>query len=84
VVAANAIGLGVDLVHPEIEFGGFLGAVDRYGPPLFTSIAVAVTAWNPHAELTMTFGSTMLRLAVWAVAGIALLLALFRRREIES
>lgn len=84
IVVANGIGVGVDLVHPEVEAGGFLGAIDRFGPPLFTAIAAAVAPWNPHVEAGNLFASAMGRLAIWAIAGVALLLAVFRRREIES
>ena len=84
VVAANSFGLAVDLVHPEVEVGGFLASIDRYGPPLFTAIAAAVAEWNPHIAPGGTYASAMLRLALWAAAGIASLLALFRRREIEA
>jgi hypothetical protein len=84
VVVANGIGLGAAFVHPEVEVGGFLGAIDRFGPPLFTAVAAAVAAWNPHVEPAPLFVAAVLRLALWAVAGVVLLLVLFRRGEIES
>ena len=52
--------------------------------PLFTAIAGAVALWNPHVDPGDTFVHSMIRLALWAAAGIALLLSVFRSREIES
>jgi len=91
IVIANgwsvALGIGASLgaVSPDaFEPTGLLGAVDRFGPPLFSSIAAAVAAWNPHVETHGLLTSALIRLAVWAVLGVGLLLATFRRREIES
>lgn len=81
---ANAVGLANELAHPEVELGGLVGAVDRFGPPLFTAVAGAVARWNPHVDAGDTFSQSMIRLAFWAAGGIALLLAAFRSREIES
>jgi ABC-type transport system involved in multi-copper enzyme maturation permease subunit len=84
VAFANATGLVTELAHPEVEVGGLVGAVDRYGPPLFTAITGAVAKWNPHVDPGDTFAQAMIRLALWAAAGVALLLSMFRSREIES
>ena len=84
VAFANGVGLATELAHPEVELGGLVGAVDRYGPPLFTAIAGAVAQWNPHVDAGDTFTESTLRLAVWAIGGIAVLLAAFRSREIEG
>ena len=84
VVIANGFGVAAGLAHPGIEYGGFLGAVDRYGPPLLTSIAAAVVSWNPHVEPGGILLPTLARLALWAAAGVALVLFLFHRREIEA
>jgi len=84
IVAANTFGLAIAFVQPTETPGGFLVAVDRYGPPLFTAIVAGVAAWNPHVEPAAFYESAMLRLALWAVAGVALLLVQFRRREIEA
>ncbi|RIL00017.1 MAG: hypothetical protein DCC71_19390 [Proteobacteria bacterium] len=81
---ANGVGLVSDLVHPDVEVGGLVGAMNRFGPPLFTAIAAAVSAWNPHVDAGDSWPHAMVRLAAWSVAGVALLLLRFRRREIES
>jgi hypothetical protein len=84
VAFANGTGLATELAHPDVELGGLVGAVDRYGPPLFTAIAGAVARWNPHVDPGDTFVQAMFRLFLWALAGIAVLLFAFRSREIES
>jgi len=81
---ANGVGLVTEIAHPDVGVGGLVGAVDRYGPPLFTAIVGAVVRWNPHIDPGDAFAQAMLRLAVWAVGGVGLLIAAFRRREIES
>jgi hypothetical protein len=83
-VFANTIGLVTAFVHPQVRVGGLIGIVDRLGPPLFTAIAAAVAAWNPHVDAGDTYAFAMARLAFWAVAAVALLVAAFRRVEIES
>jgi hypothetical protein len=84
VVFANAVAIASAFVHPEVELRGFVGAVDRFGPPLFTAIAVAVAAWNPHVESGPGMAAALVRLALWAAMGVTLLLATFSRRELEG
>jgi hypothetical protein len=84
IVLANAIGLTSELVHPEVELGGVMGAIDRFGPPLFRAIAAAVAAWNPHVDPGDGYPRAMGGLALWAVVSIGALVVLFRRREIEG
>ncbi len=84
IALANGVGLVNEMAHPDVAVGGLFGAIDRYGPPLFTAIAGAVVKWNPHIDPGDAFPQAMLRLAVWAVGGVALLITAFRRREIES
>jgi ABC-type transport system involved in multi-copper enzyme maturation permease subunit len=84
VVAANATGFAIALLGSDMQMGSILGPLDRYGPPLFRSILAAVVAWNPHVEAGDVYAASMLRLGMWAVASVALLVAVFRRREIES
>jgi len=81
---ANGVGLVTSITDPEVQVGGLVGAVDHYGPPLFSAIVGAVVKWNPHIDPGDAFAQAMLRLAVWAAGSVALLIAAFRRREIES
>jgi ABC-type transport system involved in multi-copper enzyme maturation permease subunit len=83
IALANAVALVGQLVHPDSEVGGVLGAVDRFGPPLGTAIFAAVAPWNPHVDATGTLGPALARLAVWAIGGTALVALAFRRTEVE-
>jgi hypothetical protein len=79
---ANTLVLGAQLVAPEAHFGGLIGAVDRFGPPLGTAVLAAVAAWNPHVEAQGAFASVLPRLLLWAAGSAALLVLSFRRREL--
>jgi ABC-type transport system involved in multi-copper enzyme maturation permease subunit len=84
VMIANGYGLASEIVHPGVSLGGVMGAVDRFGPPLFRAIAAAVAPWNPHVDPGNAFVRAMTGLALWAAGSVALLVVMFRRREIES
>jgi len=83
VALANTVTLVGQLVHPEAQLGGWLGAVDRYGPPLGTAIAAALAPWNPHVDATGTLGPALARLGVWAAGGVLLLALAFRHTELD-
>jgi ABC-type transport system involved in multi-copper enzyme maturation permease subunit len=83
IALANAVVLVGQLVHPDVEVGGVLGAVDRFAPPLGTAIFAAVAPWNPHVDATGMLGSALGRLAVWAIGATLLLVLAFRRTEVE-
>lgn len=61
---------------------GTAGLLQHYGPPLLAAEVYAVAGWNPTLELHGSPPAAVARLAVWAVAGLALLLAGFRRLEL--
>jgi hypothetical protein len=64
------------------ELTGAAGLVDRFGPPLATSMIVALGSW---IEPTATRGEPLelaLRSLVWAGASALLLLRMFRRVEL--
>jgi ABC-type transport system involved in multi-copper enzyme maturation permease subunit len=84
VTAANGYGLVSEILQPEVTLGGVMGAVDRFGPPLFRAIAAAVAPWNPHVDPGNAWARAMTSLALWAIASIGLLVVLFRRREIDA
>ena len=79
---ANGLGLALALVQQEAVLPGLLAAVDRFGPPLGTAVFAAVAAWNPHVEASGALAPAFGRLALWAAAAIALLVAMFRRTDI--
>lgn len=80
--AANAAGLLIALVQPEVSLPGLLAVLDRFGPPLGTAVFAATAAWNPHVEAEGALAAALGRLGLWAGGAIALLLLAFRRVEI--
>ena len=84
VVIANGLGIAADLAHPGVDYGGFLGTIDGYGPPLLRSIAAAVAPWTRVDPGVLPLAPSLARLGVWAALGVGLLLFLFHRREIEA
>lgn len=69
-------------VAPFAENTGWLGAVDRLGPPLASSMALALEPWLEGVALPGDGVRQAARLVAWAVgAGLALVFA-FRRVEL--
>ena len=75
---ANALSLA------GAELAGFLDAVDRFGPPLLSAMALGLSDWIPEASLPADPIEVALRLLGWAGAGVALLCVAFRRLEITN
>jgi ABC-type transport system involved in multi-copper enzyme maturation permease subunit len=63
------------------ELGVVWSAVDRFGPPIGTGLALAASLWSGH-ELEAEPVRVGLRLLFWATFSPALLAVLFSRREI--
>ncbi len=63
--------------------GGFLGVLDRFGPPLASGVVAQLGAWSPSA-LPLDAPALLARLALWALAGVALLVGGARRVEITN
>ena len=67
-----------------VELEGAARVLQHLTPPLATAVVLALGPWfAPHA-LDVDPIVVCLKLAVWAVASMALLLAVFRRVEIKS
>ena len=85
VFAAVALIVIANLIGTVTEAASYLGALDRFGPPLASTVIVAMQSWLPDqlAE-QMRIGSTetWARLALWAAGGLAALAAAIRRIEI--
>lgn len=64
--------------HP----GGLAGALDRFGPPLCTAIVVALAPWIEPVSVSGEPLAIAARLVLWAAGSAALLVVVFRRREI--
>lgn len=75
IAAANAAAL------TGSELSAFWSALDRYGPPLGTSIALAVAEWSGR-EIPVSAPLVGARLALWAGFAPALLSVCFRRKEV--
>ena len=76
IATVNAIGLF------GVELGGVAWAIDRFGPPLGTSVVAALSPWIAPAEVPVDPFEVSIRAAAWAVAGIALLVVAFRKQDI--
>jgi hypothetical protein len=63
---------------------GLLGVIARFGPPLATAIALALSPWIDAVTLAAAPQEIVLRHGVWAAASIALLWAVFRRLELRD
>lgn len=77
VALVNAIG------QAGAELRGWLGAVDRFGPPLASSMIVALAPWLDSATVSGTAADVALRGLVWAVASAGLVVVAFRRLELS-
>lgn len=78
VAGVNAVGLF------EVEFGGLAWAIDRFGPPLASSVVVVLASWIAPVTVQADAFELVLRIGVWAVASVALLVVVFRRQDVGS
>jgi hypothetical protein len=75
---ANLVGMFRDAT------GGVMGAIDRFGPPLCASIALALSPWIDEVQVPGSALEIAIRHAGWAVASIALLVVVFGRHELRD
>lgn len=90
---ATALGVlalvwGVALVNAfgraGAELGGWLAAVDRLGPPLASTMVLALSPWIAPLEVAAAEPTEIvLRAIVWAVASTGLVVLAFRRYELS-
>jgi ABC-type transport system involved in multi-copper enzyme maturation permease subunit len=80
VALANLVGLLRPAAGASAE--GILAAIDRFGPPLLTSLALALAPWMARVELSVDPLEIALRLVLWTAGGVALLILAFRRIEL--
>ncbi len=67
-----------------MELSGIYGLVDRLGPPLASSVAVALAPWSGRMPPGVSVFDVTLRTMLWAGFGVVTLVAVFRRWEIEG
>lgn len=64
------------------ELGGWLGLVDRLGPPLASGLIVALAPWMAPLGVSGDPGALLARGLLWAAGSALLVVVAFRRREI--
>ncbi len=78
VAAVNAFGrFGVDL-------GGWVGALDRLGPPLATVMVVTLAPWVEPLDVSADPLDALARAVLWAAGSLVLVVVAFRRVELSS
>jgi hypothetical protein len=80
-VAITAFANGV---APLAERAGWIGAWDRFGPPLASSLALALAPWLETVELPGDGVRVAARLVAWAVGAVLALALAFRRVELRG
>jgi hypothetical protein len=80
------VGLGlVTLANGVAPFGemtGWLGAIDAYGPPLASTLALALAPWLEAVAIPGDGVRTTARLVAWGIGAVLLLVFVFRRVEL--
>jgi hypothetical protein len=91
VVALAAVTLFTQLVvvanglHSVTEStGGFLGALERFGPPLGTALLYALAPWFGSEASFGQWTDAVVRLLFWGAGSSAILVVLFRRMDLSS
>jgi hypothetical protein len=69
-------------VAPFAEATGWLGVIDRLGPPLASSMALALAAWLDGVQIPGDGVRMGARLAAWAIGSLLALVYAFRRVEL--
>jgi len=80
--ALGLVALANGVVLAGGEPGGVLGAVDRFGPPLASGVALGVAPWVPQAELPVEAAALVFRAVLWAGGACVALWAAFARVEL--
>jgi hypothetical protein len=71
-------------VAPFAEGAGWLRAIDAYGPPLGSSLALALAPWLEGVRLPGDAVRVAARLAAWAIGATLALVFTFRRVELDQ
>jgi len=69
-------------VAPFAESAGWLGAVDAYGPPLASTLALALAPWLEAVRIPGDGVRVTARLVAWAIGATLALVFAFRRVEL--
>lgn len=68
----------------QFDSGGWLSAIDRFGPPLAAGLAAPLQVWLPPEYARLDTGSLLLRLLAWSAIALFQLGLEFRRLEIRG
>jgi hypothetical protein len=69
-------------VAPFAERAGWLGAIDAYGPPLASTMALALAPWLEAVQVPGDGVRVTARLVAWAIGAMLALVYAFRRVEL--
>ena len=65
-----------------MPLGTFFGILDEIGPPLLSTIVLALSGWSGQAYEGATVLNVLARMVVWTVGSVSTLLFLFDHREL--
>lgn len=80
VVVIGVVGMVNLLALSTGNISGFYASIHDYGPPLATSIVLALAPWANYTP-DLNAAGVVLRLVLWAAGCVALLLVNFRHQE---
>jgi ABC-type transport system involved in multi-copper enzyme maturation permease subunit len=66
------------------EFSGLYFVLDRFGPPLLSSIVLALSPWSGQLIATITPWGIAARAILWLIGSVALLAVVFDQRELTK
>jgi ABC-type transport system involved in multi-copper enzyme maturation permease subunit len=66
------------------QLGGWLGWIDRVGPPLGSAMALALRPWLEAGSIAGDAVQVSGRLAAWAIGAVLVLVGAFRRVELKG
>jgi hypothetical protein len=69
-------------IAPFAEGAGWLGVIDRYGPPFGSSLALALAPWLEGVTLPGDAVRVAARLVAWSIGATLVLVFTFRRVEL--
>ncbi len=79
-IAGLALSNAVGLIREDLA--GWLGLLDRWGPPLASAMVAPLQSWVPDVPIAADPGELLLRLLLWSAVGVTALWLGFRRLEI--
>ncbi len=66
------------------SLSGFYFVLDSFGPPLLSTLILALSPWSQQVPETISAWDVLPRTLAWAAGGVALLLVVFDQRELAN